>query len=652
MEFLSYLISGISLGSIYAIIALGYTMVYGIAKMLNFAHGDIIMIGGYVSFCSMYYLNLPPIVATLLAVIACTVLGIVIERLAYAPLRSAPSLAVLITAIGVSYFLQNSALLIWKAAAKTYPPVVAGAVQLFNGQLTISYISLLTIAACIVIMLALTTFVSKSKMGKAMRACSEDKGAAQLMGINVNSTISATFAIGSALAAIAGVLLCSFNTSLMPTTGSMPGIKAFTAAVFGGIGSIPGAFLGGLLLGIIEALAKAYISTQLANSIVFAVLIVVLLVKPAGLLGKIVPRKCKVSRMKQRKISKTNVVNFSTYLGMVIFFLVMTALSKAGVLNRSMTGLLVPICCYMSMAVSLNLTVGILGELSLGHAGFMSVGAFAGVIASQSLLDVVPSAGLRLTIAMIVGALFATVAGFIVGAPVLRLQGDYLAIVTLAFGEIIKELVTCLIVGHDENGLHILFNLTGNKTVEDLGLSDTGIAIIKGAQGTASVKTIASFTAGFILVMVTLFIVLNLKHSRPGGPSWRCGTTGIATSSIGINTTKYKLMAFVTSAALAGAAGALYGLNYSSLQAAKFNFNTSILVLVFVVLGGLGNIWGSLVAAAALTILPEALREFADYRMLVYAIVLILVMLATHNPTLQSFFARLKPGKKEEKEAA
>ena len=291
MEFLSYLISGISLGSIYAIIALGYTMVYGIAKMLNFAHGDIIMIGGYVSFCSMYYLNLPPIVATLLAVIACTALGIIIERLAYKPLRSAPSLAVLITAIGVSYFLQNSALLIWKAAAKTYPPVVEGSVKLFDGQLTIPYISLLTIAACIVIMLALTTFVSKSKMGKAMRACSEDKGAAQLMGIDVNTTISVTFAIGSALAAIAGVLLCSFNTSLMPTTGSMPGIKAFTAAVFGGIGSIPGAFLGGLLLGIIEALAKAYISTQLANSIVFAVLIVVLLVKPAGLLGKSMPEK-------------------------------------------------------------------------------------------------------------------------------------------------------------------------------------------------------------------------------------------------------------------------------------------------------------------------------------------------------------------------
>ena len=289
MEFLSYLISGISLGSVYAIIALGYTMVYGIAKMLNFAHGDVIMIGGYVSFCAVMYLGLPMIVSVLLAVIACTALGIIIERLAYKPLRSAPSLAVLITAIGVSYFLQNSALLIWKAAAKVYTPVVDGALKL--GDLTVSYVSLLTIVCCIVIMICLTLFVSKSKMGKAMRACSEDKGAAQLMGINVNATISVTFAIGSALAAVAGVLLCSFNSALMPTTGSMPGIKAFTAAVFGGIGSIPGAFLGGLLLGIIEAMAKAYISTNLANAIVFAVLIIVLVVKPAGLLGKYVPEK-------------------------------------------------------------------------------------------------------------------------------------------------------------------------------------------------------------------------------------------------------------------------------------------------------------------------------------------------------------------------
>lgn len=291
MEFLSYLISGISLGSVYAIIALGYTMVYGIAKMLNFAHGDVIMVGGYISLVAMTSLGLPNVVAIILAMVVCTVLGVLIEGLAYKPLRSAPSLAVLITAIGVSYFLQNAALLLWGANPRSYTPVVTGTLKLFGGRLPVSYVSLLTVAICIVIMIGLTLFTGKTKMGKAMRACSEDKAAAQLMGINVNRTISLTFAIGSALAAIAGVLLCSFNTSLMPTTGSMPGIKAFTAAVFGGIGSIPGAFLGGLLLGIIESMAKAYISTQLANSIVFAVLIIVLLVRPAGLLGKYVPEK-------------------------------------------------------------------------------------------------------------------------------------------------------------------------------------------------------------------------------------------------------------------------------------------------------------------------------------------------------------------------
>ena len=289
MEFLSYLISGISLGSVYAIIALGYTMVYGIAKMLNFAHGDVIMIGGYISFCAMSYLNFPGWLALILAMVVCTALGVVIEGLAYRPLREATSLAVLITTIGVSYFLQNSALLIWGATPKVFSPIVEGTQNI--GGLSVSNISLLTMAACIVIMVVLTLFTSKTKMGKAMRACSEDKGAAQLMGINVNRTISTTFAIGSALAAVAGVLMCSAYPTLMPTTGSMPGIKAFTAAVFGGIGSIPGAFLGGILLGIIEALAKAYLSTQLSNSIVFAVLIIVLLVRPAGLLGKYVPEK-------------------------------------------------------------------------------------------------------------------------------------------------------------------------------------------------------------------------------------------------------------------------------------------------------------------------------------------------------------------------
>ena len=290
MRFLSFLISGLSLGSIYAIIALGYTMVYGIAKMLNFVHGDVIMVGSYICFFAMMRYNLPPVVGVILAVIVCTVLGIVIERAAYKPLRQAPSLAVLITASGVSYFLQNGALLLWTSSPKVFPSIIGnGKIQL--GELTISHVTLLTVAVCLVIMAVLTWFTGRTKMGKAMRACSEDKGAAQLMGIDVNGTISMTFAIGSGLAAIAGVLLCSAYPTLVPTTGSMPGIKAFTAAVFGGIGSIPGAFLGGLLLGVIETFAKAYISTQLSDAVVFSVLIIVLLVRPAGLLGKVINEK-------------------------------------------------------------------------------------------------------------------------------------------------------------------------------------------------------------------------------------------------------------------------------------------------------------------------------------------------------------------------
>ena len=302
LTLLDYLIRGLSLGSIYAIIALGYTMVYGIAKMLNFAHGDVIMVGAYACFFTVTGMSpmfeegsvaamvVPALAGVVLSMVVCTALGVVIEGLAYKPLRQAPSLAVLITAIGVSYFLQNAALLLWSSSPKIFSPIV-GSGQLQVGPLNISYVTLVTIVACIVIMVCLTLFTGKTKMGKAMRAVSEDKGAAQLMGINVNRTISMTFAIGSALAAIAGVLLCSANPTLTPTTGSMPGIKAFTAAVFGGIGSIPGALLGGLLLGIIEIFASAYISTQLSTAVVFGVLIVVLLVKPAGLLGKTVREK-------------------------------------------------------------------------------------------------------------------------------------------------------------------------------------------------------------------------------------------------------------------------------------------------------------------------------------------------------------------------
>ncbi len=293
MSFVTYLINGISLGSVYALIALGYTMVYGIAKMLNFAHGDVIMVGGFTCYTICSTMGMHPVLGVLISVVVCTVLGIVIEKIAYKPLRKASSsLAVLITAIGVSYLLQNVALLIFGANAKSFTSVVnVGNINLFDGQISINGVTIVTIITCIVIMAILMLFINKTKMGQAMLAVSEDKGAAQLMGINVNGTISLTFAIGSALAAIAGVLMCSAYPSLTPYTGSMPGIKAFVAAVFGGIGSIPGAFIGGILLGVIQIFSQAYISSQMADAIVFAVLIVVLLVKPTGLLGKNIQEK-------------------------------------------------------------------------------------------------------------------------------------------------------------------------------------------------------------------------------------------------------------------------------------------------------------------------------------------------------------------------
>ena len=292
MSFLNYLINGLSLGSVYAIIALGYTMVYGIAKMLNFAHGDVIMVGGFVIYIFTSGLGLNPILAVLISIVICTALGITIEKIAYKPLRKASSLAVLITAIGVSYFLQNLALLVFGSDTKLFTSVVKiPAIQIAGGQIVITGETIITIIACFIIMTALTLFIKKTKAGQAMLAVSEDKEAAELMGVNVNATISLTFAIGSGLAAIAGALLCSAYPTLNPYTGSMPGIKAFVAAVFGGIGSIPGALIGGLLLGIIENLSKAYISSQMADAIVFSVLIIVLLVKPTGLLGKKISEK-------------------------------------------------------------------------------------------------------------------------------------------------------------------------------------------------------------------------------------------------------------------------------------------------------------------------------------------------------------------------
>ena len=291
MKLIETLINGLSMGSTYAMIALGYTMVYGIAKMLNFAHGDIIMVGGYMIFVTLS-LTGSSIVGLLAAVVLCVILGVTIEKVAYKPLRGASPLAVLITAIGVSYLLQNLGLLFFGADTKSFKSIVAmEALQFAEGQLTVSGEAVVTIIVSVVIMLVLTGFVKYTKAGRAMVAVSEDRGAAQLMGINVNGTIALTFAIGSALAAIAGALLCSSYPSLSPYVGSMPGIKAFVAAVFGGIGSIPGAMIGGILLGVIENLSKAYISSQLSDAIVFGVLIVVLLVKPTGILGKNIQEK-------------------------------------------------------------------------------------------------------------------------------------------------------------------------------------------------------------------------------------------------------------------------------------------------------------------------------------------------------------------------
>ena len=334
--------------------------------------------------------------------------------------------------------------------------------------------------------------------------------------------------------------------------------------------------------------------------------------------------------------------NYLTYLFVIAAFVILQLLTANPAFSPTLRGQLVPICAYVVMALSLNLTVGILGELSLGHAGFMSVGAFSGAVAAAALQSAVPSPGLRLAIALVIGAVMAGIVGTIISVPVLRLNGDYLAIVTLAFGQIIKSLIENLYVGVDGAGLHFSF-LKPNIT-----LAEGGRMILNGPMGIPNVTKISTFLAGFLLIMVTLFIIFNLVRSRAGRAIMALRDNRIAAESVGVNVTKYKMMAFVTSAALAGAAGALFALGQNTIVAVKFDFNTSILILVFVVLGGLGNMFGSIIAAAALTILPEALRGFADYRMLIYAIVLILVMLGTNSPQLKALLQKLLPGRNRE----
>lgn len=338
----------------------------------------------------------------------------------------------------------------------------------------------------------------------------------------------------------------------------------------------------------------------------------------------------------KKKLNKSTRSNIITYAMVIIAFLIVQLLVSQGVISSSLQGQLVPICVYIVMAISLNLTVGILGELSLGHAGFMSVGAFSGVIAAISLQSVITNGMLRLVVAVIIAGLCTAVAGVIIGIPVLRLKGDYLAIVTLAFGEIIKNILNNLYVGVDDSGLHMSM-----KSVEAMKMN-AGTVIVNGPMGAVGITKLSTFLVGFILILITLFVTLNLIHSRTGRAIMAIRDNRIAAESVGINITKYKLMAFVISAILAGMAGAVYAMNYSTIVPKKFDFNTSILILVFVVLGGIGNIRGSIISAAVLTILPEALRSFNDYRMLTYAIVLIIVMLATNNPAMKDSLSTLK----------
>jgi branched-chain amino acid transport system permease protein len=340
--------------------------------------------------------------------------------------------------------------------------------------------------------------------------------------------------------------------------------------------------------------------------------------------------------IKSLKMKKNTLSNFITYGMVILVYVIIQIMKSSGNISSSLQGQLVPITAYIIMAVSLNLTVGVLGELSLGHAGFMSIGAFTGVIVSISLQNSITQNPLRLAVSILLGGILAGIIGFVVGVPALRLRGDYLAIVTLAFGEIIKNIINLLYVGVDKNGLH--FSIT---STEALGLAEGGTEILKGPMGAVGIARISTFTAGFILILITLFIVLNLIHSRSGRAIMAVRDNLIAAESVGISVTRYKMMAFITSAALAGMAGSLYALNYSTVVAKKFDFNTSILVLVFVVLGGMGNIRGSIIAAAVLTVLPELLRQFNDYRMLIYAIILILVMLATNNEKIRNLIQKI-----------
>ena len=563
--FFSQLINGLSLGSIYALIALGYSMVYGIILLLNFAHGDVIMVGAYMSWFVMNQLGLGPVTAVCATILTCTLLGVVIEKIAYTPLRSAPRISLLITAIGVSFFLEYTAELVMGSGAKVIPSYYDNK-TFYLGKVPLGLTSIITLAVTVLSMLVLTFLVQKTKLGKAMRAVSEDMDAARLMGINVNSTISFTFAVGSALAGIGSVLYCCSYPQATPTMGSMLGLKAFVAAVLGGIGSIPGAMFGGIVIGLCECFVSAIGLSAWKDAVTFAILIIVLL---------FLARSYMTGNM------------LSTYQNKV----------------------LMTVGINIILAVSLNVATGYLGQLPLGHAGFMAVGAYTCALFTK--YSPLPD-GVSFAIGLALGAVMAGLFGVLIGVPALRLTGDYLAILTLGFGEIIR--------------------ITLNNIDDVLGYS-----LFYGSKGLKNIPKYSNFANVFLCVVITCFLIHAMMKSRHGRAVLAIRDNEIAAESCGIQTTYYKVMAFAFSAAFAGLAGGLYACYIGVLNPSTFGFMKSIEILVMVVLGGMGSMLGSILSATVLTILPEATRSFDSYRMVIYSLVLILMMIFRPGGLLGSY---------------
>ena len=618
---LSQLFNGLQTGSIYALVALGYSMVYGIILLLNFAHGDIIMVGAYAAFYAMTTFHMHPIVSVVIAVITSTLLGVVIEKVAYTPLRKAPRLSLLITAIGISFLLENGAQLLFGSDTKSMDPIVPGNISL--GSVTISNAALLTILVTIVAMAALTLIVQKTKLGKAMRAVSEDMGAAQLMGISLNRTISFTFAIGSALAGIGSVLyLCAYQQA-SPTMGSMLGLKAFVAAVLGGIGSIPndrrlrhrssrGAGLRGRPVRVERRRCVRHPDRRAARQADRHS-------RPSAD-GKSVREGSRTMKKNRSAIRIPMPLRYVINLILIVaVWFVLNSLIQSGVITNYWSGILITVGINIILATSLNVATGYLGQLPLGHAGFMAVGAYAGGIFMKAMpVQELLKAGNTgaaipyILLALLISAIVAGIFGIIIGIPALRLHGDYLAIITLGFGEIIRVILTNIdsVIGTD---------------------------FTYGAAGLKRIPKYSSFTLVFICVVVCCYIIHTVMKSRHGRAILSIREDEIASESVGVQTTYYKTFAFVLSAMMAGIAGCLYAGYLGSLYPSTFKFMKSIEILVMVVLGGMGSMLGSILSATVLTILPELLRSFSDYRMVVYSLALVVMMIFRPKGLLGSY---------------